>query len=278
MKRFIAAAIQMNSQGDKNQNLDMAEQYLLEAVDKQAKLVVFPECMDYCGLDYAGNAESTLESSLAFLRLSQIAREKRVWVHCGSIHEKSKDPKKPYNTSMLIGPDGELHTYYRKLHLFDVNIENGPHIKESSKVTPGSSPVVYDTSEIGTIGFSICYDIRFPELYRMLCLNGAEVLCIPASFAYETGKSHWEALLRARAIEEGCYVIAAGQIGQKAAMNTYGHSLIIDPWGRVLAEAGDESHVIVAEVDLDYVISARLQTGTIINRRKDIYALGQKND
>lgn len=272
MRKFIASAIQMNSQDNRGKNLEIADERIIQAINCGASFIVLPECTDYCGLEYEQNAEPSLEQSAAFHHFSYLSKKNGVWIYCGSIHEQSANPKKPYNTGMLIGPDGLLKAAYRKTHLFDVNIKNGPHITESAKVAPGNAFVTYATQEIGIIGFSICYDLRFPELFRVLALRGAEIICVPASFAHATGVYHWEPLLRARAIENGCYVIAPGQIGKKAAMTTYGHSMIIDPWGRKLAEAQESDGFISAEIDLDFVTSARLQTGTLINRRKDLYS------
>lgn len=272
MSKFIAAVVQMNSQSDKQKNLSDAKAFVEDAVARGAKFVIFPESMDYCGPDKNANAEKIPQGE-TFQLLSQLAAKYQIWIHCGSIHEVNESDSRPYNTSFVLNPQGELAAVYRKIHLFDVDVVNGPSIKESDTVCPGDEIVTLDTGEIGCLGLSICYDMRFCELYRMLTLQGANILCVPACFNLVTGKDHWEPILRARAIENGCYVIAPGQIGIKPSMPTYGKSMIIDPWGNVIARASDRPEVITAEIDLDYVESIRRQTYTLANRRTDRYEL-----
>lgn len=272
MSKYIAAAVQLNSQQDKQKNLNDAKLFFEEAADRGAKFIIYPESMDYCGLDAKGNAE-TIPGGSAFQLLSELAVRYKIWVHCGSIHERCEGDQRTYNTSFVINPNGELVALYRKMHLFDVNVVDGPSIKESDRVRPGNEIVDLDTGEIGHLGLSICYDMRFCELYRLLTLRGANILCVPACFNLVTGKDHWEPILRTRAIENGCYVIAPGQIGIKPSMPTYGKSMIIDPWGNVIARASDRPCVVTAEIDLDYVESVRKQTYTLDNRRMDRYEL-----
>lgn len=269
MGKFIAAAIQMDSQTNRERNLETACALLAQAVSRGAALIVFPECMDYCGPDYAGNAQ-TIEESEAFSALSVAAKRYGVWVHCGSIHEKRENGL-PYNTSFVISPQGEIKSVYRKMHLFDMDLAGRPSVRESHRVSPGREVVTLETGALGTLGLSICYDLRFPEIFRMETLRGAQILCNPACFSNITGPAHWETLLRARAIENGCYVIAPNQIGIKPEMTAFGHSLIIDPWGKVLAclEAGEG--IITAEIDTEYTASVRTQTGTLCNRRPELY-------
>lgn len=262
----------MDSQSDKTKNLSDARMFLEEAVARGAKFVIFPEGMDYCGLDTNDNAEH-IPGGPSFNLLAELAAKHSIWVHCGSIHELRDGDSRPYNTSFVISPKGELASKYRKMHLFDVDVKNGPVVKESDKVSPGEDIITLDTGEIGHLGLSICYDIRFCELYRLMTLQGANILCIPACFSLVTGKDHWETILRTRAIENGCYVIAPGQVGVKPVMPTYGKSMIIDPWGNVVARASDRPCVITAEIDLDYVESVRKQTYTLDNRRSDRYEL-----
>ncbi len=272
MKKFLAAVVQMNSQQDKEKNLADAAAFLEEAAAKGAKFVIFPEGMDYCGPDTAANAEKIPEGE-TFQKLSALAAKHKIWVHCGSIHEVNESDSRPYNTSFVLNPSGKLVAVYRKIHLFDVNVVDGPSIRESDRVCPGNEIVTVDTGEIGHLGLSICYDMRFGELYRLMTLRGANILCVPACFNLVTGKDHWEPILRTRAIENGCYVIAPGQIGVKPSMPTYGKSMIIDPWGNVVARASDRPCVIMAEIDLDYAESVRKQTYTLDNRRTDRYEL-----
>lgn len=272
MSKFIAAVVQMNSQQDKRQNLADAKKFLEDAVAQGAKFVIFPEGMDYCGLDAKANAEE-IPGGEAYQLLAGLAAKHHIWVHSGSVHERNESDDRPYNTSFVINPKGELAAVYRKIHLFDVDVIDGPSIKESDRVCPGNEIVTVDTGEIGHLGLSICYDMRFGELYRLMTLRGANILCVPACFNLVTGKDHWEPILRTRAIENGCYVIAPGQIGVKPSMPTYGKSMIIDPWGNVIARASDRPCVITAEIDLDYVESVRKQTYTLDNRRTDRYEL-----
>ena len=272
MNKFLAAVVQMNSQDDKVKNLADVKAFAEEAADKGAKFVLYPESMDYCGLDGASIAEDVLTGE-CFRTVSEAAKKNHLWIHCGSMHEKGEDPTKPYNTSLVVNPAGELVAKYRKVHLFDVDVTNGPSVKESDKISKGNEFVTVDTGEIGHLGLSICYDMRFCEQYRLMTLKGANILCVPACFSLVTGKDHWEPILRTRAIENGCYLMAADQMGIKPVMPTYGKSMIIDPWGNVVARASDRPCVSVAEIDLDYVESVRKQTYTIFNRRTDLYDL-----
>ena len=178
--------------------------------------------------------------------------------------------KKIRNTLMLINPYGEIVCKYSKLHMYDVEVENGPSYKESDDITPGENIVLVDTP-FGRWGFAICYDIRFPELFRIMAVNGAELIFTPASFSAETGVCHWETILRTRAIENSLYIAAPDQIGQKPKTTAYGHSLIIDPWGNVIADAGTDENVIIAEIDREYLQSVRKQLPSLSNRREDIY-------
>ena len=175
---------------------------------------------------------------------------------------------------MLISPDGKLAAKYHKIHLFDVDIaKDGVYYKESDNVSFGEKITLCNTKEVGNIGLAICYDIRYGELFRIMALKGADIFMTPADFTLNTGKDHWEVLLRARAIENGCYVIAPNQIGRKSKFTAYGNSMIIDPWGTVIARASDKEGVITAEIDLDYCQNIRRQVLTLENRRIDIYTL-----
>ena len=170
----------------------------------------------------------------------------------------------------MIDPDGEIIAVYRKLHTFDITMPDGTAADESARIRPGSEIVTVDTA-LGRFGLSICYDIRFPELYRIMALEGAEVIFTPASFTMQTGKDHWETILRTRAIENGCYIVAADQYGQKARFMAYGNSMVVDPWGTVIARARDKMGIIYAEIDLDYVKEIRQKMPSLKNRRGDIY-------
>lgn len=272
MTKFIAAAVQMDSQDDKMANLAAAEGYIREAAARGARLVVLPESMNYIGRDMAQEAEA-IPGGPTFQRLSGLARELDLWLEAGSIYESNpEDPARPFNTTFLICPDGTLAAKYAKLHPFDVVLPNGVTSRESDRVCPGKKLTVAET-DLGKVGLGICYDIRFGEMFRIMALEGAKLFAVPANFTVNTGKDHWEVLLRARAIENECYVIAPNQMGKKPRFIAYGNSLMVDPWGTVIARASDKPGVITAEIDLDYVTKVRQSTFTLDNRRPDVYQL-----
>lgn len=272
MTKFIAAAVQMDSQDDKMANLAAAEGYIREAAARGARLVVLPESMNYIGRDMAQEAEA-IPGGPTFQRLSGLARELDLWLEAGSIYESNpEDPARPFNTTFLIRPDGTLAAKYAKLHPFDVVLPNGVTSRESDRVCPGKKLTVAET-DLGKVGLGICYDIRFGEMFRIMALEGAKLFAVPANFTVNTGKDHWEVLLRARAIENECYVIAPNQMGKKPRFTAYGNSLMVDPWGTVIARASDKPGVITAEIDLDYVTEVRQSTFTLDNRRPDVYQL-----
>ena len=272
MNKFIAAAIQMDSQDNMDENLKQATGFIEEAAKRGAKLIAMPEGMNYIGMDSAGHAEE-VPGGRTFQLMSDLAKKYGVWLHCGSIYEKNPDDSRPYNCSMVINPKGEFVAKYHKIHPFDVVITNGPTNKESDRICPGNRIVTVDTGEVGHLGLSICYDLRFGELYRLMALKGAQIMLAPSDFTMNTGKDHWEPILRTRAIENECYVIAPGQFGIKPKCQAYANSLIIDPWGNVIARASNYPQVITAQIDLDYVTKVRRQTFTLANRREDIYRL-----
>ena len=245
MKKFTAAVIQMDSGNDVDQNLKELERFIEEAAEKNAKLIAMPENVNYVGDESAKYAED-VPGGKTFCFLSELAVKYGVWLHCGSIYEKNPADSRPYNCTMVIGPDGELKAKYHKMHPFDVEIKNGPAVRESERICPGNEIVTVDTNEVGHWGLSICYDMRFGELYRLMALEGAEILFVPADFTLNTGKDHWETILRTRAIENGCYVIAPGQYGIKPKFQAYAKSLVVDPWGNVIAKASDQPCVITA--------------------------------
>lgn len=275
MTSFIAAAIQMDSQDDKRANLAAAEGYIREAAAEGAQLVVLPESMNYIGRDIAGQAEPIPQGPTC-TRLSALARELKIWLQGGSIYETNpEDPARPFNTTFLIDPEGQLVAKYSKLHPFDVVLPNGVTSRESDRVAPGHAIVTVDTEWLRA-GMAICYDIRFPEMFRLMALEGAKLFLVPANFTVNTGKDHWEMLLRARAIENECYVVAANQMGKKPRFTAYGNSMIIDPWGTVIARSSDKPGIILAEIDPEYVIQVRQSTFTLDNRRPDVYELNKK--
>lgn len=275
MTKFIAAAIQMDSQDDKSANLAVAEGYIREAAARGARLVVLPETMNYIGRDIAGEAES-IPLGPTFQKMAGLARELGIWLEAGSIYESNPaDPSRPFNTTFLIRPDGTLAAKYAKLHPFDVVLPNGVTSRESDRVCPGNALASADT-ELGKLGLAICYDVRFGEIFRLMALDGAKIFAVPANFTVNTGKDHWETLVRARAIENECYVIAPNQMGKKPRFTAYGNSLIVDPWGTVIARASEKPGVITAEIDLEYVTKVRQSTFTLDNHRPDVYRLEKR--
>lgn len=264
------AAVQLNSQQDLTQNLANVAAEVRAAAERGAKLVVLPENFAYMGseVDKRAFAEE-LPSRDAPIQscLRQLAEQHRVALLAGGFPERSGDPLRPFNTCVAYGPDGSLLGAYRKIHLFDVDLPDGTRLLESEGVSPGSDPVVIEVAGF-KVGLSICYDVRFPELYRALTQRGAELLIVPAAFTLQTGKDHWHVLLRARAIESQCWLIAAGQWGRHPQNRaTYGHSMIIDPWGTIVAEASDRTGVVVADVDRDYLDKVRRSVPCLRHRR-----------
>ena len=261
------AVCQLNSRDDRDRNLAVARDLLERAAAGGARLAVLPEYVDYLGpAATAPKAEPVDGEFAAFF--ADAARDLGLWVHAGSFHETGPDEQHTYNTTLLFNPEGELAATYRKIHLYDVEIADRVSYQESRSVAPGAETVVADVDGVRT-GLSICYDLRFPELYRRLAVEGeARVLVVPAAFMLHTGRDHWEVLLRARAIENQCYVIAAGQIGDHDPGRTcFGRSMIIDPWGTVIAQAPDTTGIVTADLDLDRLDTIRAELPASANRR-----------
>jgi predicted amidohydrolase len=243
---YLLGAIQMTSTADRARNLDAAIRLVNEAADLGAKLVGLPENFAFMGPEEGRlqGAETLEGPTLGALR--DVARRRGIFVVAGSIAEQVPSPKMTANTSAVIADDGSIVAAYRKIHLFDVNIPDGARYAESEVVVPGDKVVVAPTP-LGRIGLTVCYDLRFPELYRKLASLGAEVITIPSAFTLFTGKDHWEVLVRARAIENLAYVIAPAQVGRHSATRqTFGNAMIVDPWGVVLARCPDGEGVCVA--------------------------------
>ncbi|MCA1991391.1 MAG: carbon-nitrogen hydrolase family protein [Coleofasciculus sp. S288] len=250
MKSYLAAAIQMTSLPDLEKNLVEAEELIELAVRQGAELVGLPENFSFLGTeeDKLAQAEAIAHKSEKFLKT--MAQRFQVTILGGGFPVPVSSDK-VFNTALLIGPSGNELARYEKVHLFDVNLPDGITYRESSTVKPGIQlPPVYSSEQLGTLGLSVCYDIRFPELYRHLAYKGADILFVPAAFTAYTGKDHWQVLLQARAIENTCYVIAPAQTGIHYAMRqTHGHAMIIDPWGVILADAGETPGVAIAEIN-----------------------------
>jgi len=269
-REITAAAIQMSSTPNKKENLDTAERLMRSAASSGAGLIALPELWNCHGLEdvYKENAEPIPGPTTEFL--GGLAGELGVYLLGGSILEGSPQSTKPHNTSMFFGPDGRMSAVYRKIHLFDVKAPDREYV-ESRTIAAGTE-IVTAKAGAATIGLSVCYDVRFPELYRLLALRGAEVLAVPAAFTLQTGKDHWELLLRARAVENQAYVVAPAQWGRKADGRwTYGRSIIVDPWGTVLSQCPDRDGYALATLDLDYLDCFREEFPALKNRRPEAY-------
>jgi deaminated glutathione amidase len=263
-----AAAVQLQSTNDRNRNLAAAERLTRAAAADGAELVVLPERLDLRGSaqDYAAGAE-TLEEGRPLEWATQLARELGIDLVAGSIAERREGHERVANTSIHVGPDGQLKAVYRKIHMFDVEV-GGVEYRESEHSEPADEIVLSDTSNGTKLGLTICYDLRFPELYRILTLNGARIVTVPANFTRLTGQAHWEVLLRARAIENQVFVIAPGQgRGPGPEGDSYGNSMIVDPWGEILARAeGEGESFVAADLDLARQDEVREKLPSLANR------------
>jgi predicted amidohydrolase len=261
------AVCQLNARDDRASNLAEAHRLLERAAAAGADLAVLPEYVDHLGLAATAPKPEPVDGEFAAF-FADAARELGIWVHAGSFHEAGPDEQHTFNTSLVFDRAGRLAATYRKIHLYDVEIAGRVSYRESSAVAPGAETVVTEIDGVRT-GLSICYDLRFPELYRRLAVQGAaQVLVVPAAFMMHTGRDHWEVLLRARAIENQCYVLAAGQIGDHDPGRTcFGRSMIIDPWGTVIAQAPDAVGITVADLDLDRLALIRSELPSLANRR-----------
>ena len=268
MTRFIAACVQVNSRDVMSDNLARAATYARDAHAAGARLIAFPEnvsMMSFGGSNVRAAAFPEDEHpGLVFF--CDLAEELKSTLIVGSLHVNVPGEDRVANRCFVIGPDGKVITSYDKIHMFDVEVGDGQSYRESRAYRPGERAVLAET-EFGKLGMTICYDVRFPHLYRKLAQAGAGILTIPAAFTRVTGKAHWHVLVRARAIETGSFVIAPAQGGKhEDGRETFGHSLIVSPWGEVLAEkADDEPGVILADLDLDAVAKARRRIPSLGN-------------
>jgi predicted amidohydrolase len=260
------AVCQLNSRDDRAANLATARSLLEGAAAGGADLAVLPEYVDHLGRAATAPKPESQDGEFAAF-FSDAARELGIWVLAGSFHEAGPDPERIYNTSLVFDRSGALAAGYRKIHLYDVEIPGRVSFHESRAVAPGGEAVTVDVEGV-RVGLTICYDLRFPELYRRLAIAGAQVLAVPAAFMAHTGRDHWEVLLRARAIENQCYVVAAGQIGDHDPGRTcFGRSMVVDPWGTVVAQQPDTVGVTFADLDMARLDTIRAEVPSLANRR-----------
>ena len=271
------AALQYCATDDVRETLQHIRPLIAEAASK-ARLVVLPECASYL----AANREQLIlnaewdDDSYSQSWLTNIAQEYDIWLLAGSLMIRRRDNKQLVNRSMLFGPDGGVVANYDKIHMFDADVGDGKSYQESANFASGQSPVIAHIDNV-PCGLTICYDVRFPHLYRQLALDGAQIIMVPSAFTATSGKAHWHVLLRARAIETGCYIVAPAQCGIHAdGRKTYGHSMIINPWGEILAEAKDGDAVIHSALSLSATFNARkaipsLKTNPVIGPTRKIY-------
>jgi predicted amidohydrolase len=265
-----AAAVQLNSNADKERNLTAAERLVRAAAADGAELVALPEKWNLLagGEELVAGAEPLDGPSLTAAR--GWARELRIHLLAGSISERGPEGEKASNTSVLIGPDGEDLAVYRKIHMFDVDA-GGVSYRESAHERAGTEPVTAPVGEL-TLGMSVCYDLRFPELFRILALRGARMFAVPSAFTLATGRDHWEVLLRARAIEDQVFVVAPNQSGEAPPhYSSFGRSMIVDPWGVVLATAPDGEGFVAADLDLAAQDRVRESLPSLANRQPEAY-------
>ncbi len=256
---FKVALVQNCAEREMAPSIEAARQLIRGAAKDGADFILLPEMVAMLEPDNARVLQKTLPEAQdpALAAFRALAQETRTWIHVGSLLLKEPGKTRVVNRSLLLSPQGEIVARYDKLHLFDVDIKDGQSYRESATVEPGTKAVLAATPW-GLMGLSICYDLRFAQLYRALAQAGAAMLAIPAAFTYATGKAHWHVLARARAIETGSFVFAPTQSGTHAeGRRTFGHSLIVDPWGEVLADAGEPVGFVTAEIDLEKVTKAR---------------------
>ncbi|EPG73332.1 hydrolase, carbon-nitrogen family [Leptospira fainei serovar Hurstbridge str. BUT 6] len=268
MAKYKAAVIQVNSNADPSANLTKAGELIRSAVDKGAKLVGLPENFPFLGSEKEKLERGEELQRLSENFLSQTSREHRIYL-LGGGYPVPTQKGKVFNTASFYDPNGNKIFRYYKIHLFDTDPGDGVEYRESRSVEAGTEPSpIFFSSDLGNISTVICYDLRFPELFRVLVSNGAEILFVPSAFTKLTGLAHWEPLLRARAIENFCYILAPAQTGShETGRETYGHSMIVSPWGEILSESGVEEGIIYAEIDTDEVKKARKKIPSLKHRK-----------
>lgn len=266
--RYRAAVCQLTTTDDAEASVTRALAAVDEAASMGAKLVALPENVSFMGNEHAKLEYAEPADGPTFARLAAKAKEHEIYLLGGTLPEVGPNEGRAYNSSPLFGPDGSTIAVYRKIHLFDVALGEGATHVESKTVEPGTKGVIGETP-LGKIGMSVCYDLRFPDIYRAYYRAGAEILTVPAAFTVPTGRDHWEVLLRARAIENQAYVFAPAQWGANSEKRrTYGRSMIIDPWGTVVAQVPDGQTVAVTEIDLERARDFRKKLPCVEHERK----------
>lgn len=266
------AAIQMNSTEDKTKNLSKAENMIVKAAEQGADVIALPELFNFLGPDRETPKEAEPEKGKTVTCMKELAKRLGVYIVGGSILEKRSANSRYFNTCFVFDKRGRVIAKYSKMHLFDIDIQGEVSNKESDFIEPGNEVVNIGT-EYGNWGLSICYDLRFPELYRRLALNGANIIFVPAAFANHTGKDQWEPLLVSRAIENEVYVIAPAQVGYHQGKKCNGRSLIVDPWGQVISKASDREMIITAEIDFSFQDRIRRDLPCLTHVREDVFGL-----
>jgi predicted amidohydrolase len=267
------ACIQITSNAEMLENIAKIEAMASQAVAQGAEIIFTPENVFF--MEKEKNSQKIYRQSEhpAIFAAAEMARKNKVWLLVGSVAvadegAQGADAQKAYNRSLLFNPSGEITAYYDKIHLFDVDVGDGQIYRESAKIKAGKKTVMAKTA-ICNLGLTICYDLRFPQLFRKIAKLGANIISVPAAFTQKTGEAHWHVLLRARAIETGCFIVAPAQTGTHASgRQTYGHSLIIDPWGRILADGGASEGIIYAEIDLAEVDKIHKQMPSLQHDRE----------
>ena len=269
MTMLKAACIQVNASNDMDENIQAAAALACDARAAGAELVVMPENVSMMELGRANILAKALpeQDHKALHAFQELARETGLWLHTGSLSVLLEDREKVANRSYVLSPEGKIVAQYDKIHMFDVDLGEGEVYRESATFAPGREAVLARTPW-APVGLTICYDLRFPQLYHSLAHAGAEILVVPAAFTRITGKAHWHVLLRARAIETGCFVLAPAQCGEHpGGRQTFGHALIVSPWGAILADAGEQPGYIMASLDLDQVAEARGKVPSLTHDR-----------
>jgi len=267
---FKVACVQLSSKNDMKSNIERSLIFMAEAYERGADIIMLPENIAMMASNAAELFDNTYpqDEHPALYAFSQFARNHKTIVLIGSLAIKPHGSEKLANRSFLIGKNGNIIAQYDKIHLYDVSVEGGETHKESDRFIFGNNAVIAPT-EFARIGMTICYDLRFAYLYRHLAQNGAEIITVPSSFTQFTGQAHWHILLRARAIETGCYIAAPAQTGtHPAGRKTFGHSLIVDPWGEVIMDLGEQEGVGIAEIDIEKIYKTRKQLPSIEHDRQ----------